>query len=178
MAIRQIHLLGSPTLRERATEIEVVGPETQALVQDLFDTMYADQGVGLAANQIGLTNRVAVVDNGEDPAVVLINPVITARSGTVRAEEGCLSIPDIFADVDRAQQVTVETTNLEGERIQVEASDLLARVIQHEIDHLDGILFVDRVGPLKRRILLKKWQKMRKGQTGHLKEVSPARVKE
>ncbi len=176
--IRAIHLLGSPTLRDRATEIESVDAEVRDLVQDLFDTMYADQGVGLAANQIGQTRRVAVVDNGEDPAIVLINPIIKQRSGKIRAEEGCLSIPEIFADVDRAGQITVETTTVDGERIEIEAADLLARVIQHEIDHLDGILFLDRVGPLKRRMLLKKWQKMRKGQTGHLKEVSPARVEE
>ncbi len=176
--IRAIHLLGSPTLRDRATEIESVDAEVRDLVQDLFDTMYADQGVGLAANQIGQTRRVAVVDNGEDPAIVLINPIIKQQSGKIRAEEGCLSIPEIFADVDRAGQITVETTTVDGERIEIEAADLLARVIQHEIDHLDGILFLDRVGPLKRRMLLKKWQKMRKGQTGHLKEVSPARVEE
>ncbi len=178
MTIRQIHLLGSPILRERATEIGSIDAEIRELVKDLFDTMYADQGVGLAANQLGQARRVAVVDNGEDPAIVLINPVIVHRSGTLRGEEGCLSIPDIFGDVDRAEQVTVETTTLDGERIQIEATELLARVIQHEIDHLDGILFVDRVGPLKRRMLLKKWQKMRKGETGYLKEVSPARVED
>ncbi len=178
MSIRQIHLLGSPTLRERASDVETVDDGIRELVQDLFDTMYADQGVGLAANQIGRTERVAVVDNGEDPPIVLINPVIVKRSGKLRAEEGCLSIPEIFADVDRAEQVTVETTTLDGERAQVEASELLARVIQHEVDHLDGILFLDHVSPLKRRMLIKKWRKMRKGESGYLKEVSPARVKD
>jgi peptide deformylase len=174
VTIRQIHLLGSPALRERATEVDTIDDEVRELVRDLFDTMYADQGIGLAANQIGLTQRVAVVDAGEEPPVVLINPVILERSGTVRGEEGCLSIPDIFADLPRAQRVVVQTTTLDGERVEIVAEDLPSRVIQHEIDHLDGVLFIDRVGPLKRRMLLKKWQKLRKGHAGHLKDVVPA----
>lgn len=178
MAVRPIHLLGSPTLRERAQEIGELNDETKALVEDLFDTMRADKGIGLAANQIGITKRVAVVALGEEAPVVLIDPEIVERSGKIRGEEGCLSIPDIFADVDRAAHIIVETTTLDGTRTRLEANELLSRAIQHEIDHLDGILFLDRLSPLKRRLLLKKWQKMRKSETGFLKHVAPAAIED
>jgi peptide deformylase len=174
MSLRTIHLLGSPVLREQSSEVGTVDAAVRQLVNDLFDTMRADDGIGLAANQVGIARRVAVVEVSDEPSVVLIDPVIVERTGQVRGEEGCLSIPDIFGDVDRAQRVVVETTDLEGQRIKVEASDLRARAIQHEIDHLDGILFLDHLSPLKRRMLMKKWKKLRKGQRGFLKEVSPA----
>lgn len=172
MTLLPIHLLGSPVLRERAREIPEVTDETRAFVEDLFATMRADRGVGLAANQVGVAQRVAVVDTtGGDP-LVLINPVILEQTGKQTDEEGCLSIPEIYADVTRAQRVVVETTRLDGERIRVEAEDFKARAILHEIDHLDGVLFLDHLSPLKRRMLLRKWQKMRKGATGHVKEVT------
>jgi peptide deformylase len=172
MSLRPIHLLGSPVLRQRATEVADVDDDVRNLVRDLFDTMHADSGIGLAANQVGVARRVAVVHTDEDDPVVLIDPVILEREGKVRGEEGCLSIPDIFADVDRSGRIVVETTTVDGERTQVEATDLLARVIQHEIDHLDGILFLDHVSPLKRRMLMQKWRRLRKGQEGYLKQVS------
>ncbi len=178
MAIRPIHLLGSPLLRERAPEVGEVNADTRALVEDLFDTMHADKGIGLAANQVGIIQRVAVVEVGEEPSVVLIDPTIVERAGTIRCEEGCLSIPDIFADVDRAVSIVVETTTLEGTRTRLEATELLSRAIQHEIDHLDGILFIDHLSPLKRRLLLKKWKKQRKGETGHLKHFTPAAIED
>ncbi|MDH3571143.1 MAG: peptide deformylase [Gemmatimonadota bacterium] len=172
MSLLPIHLLGSPVLRERATEIGDVDDEVRDLVRDLFDTMHADSGIGLAANQVGTARRVAVVHPDEESPVVLIDPVILERDGKTRGEEGCLSIPDIFADVDRSQRVVVETTTLDGERMQFEATDLLARAIQHEIDHLDGILFLDHLSPLKRRMLQQKWRRLRKGQEGYLKHIS------
>lgn len=174
MSLRTIHLLGSPVLREVATPVGTIDGEIRQLVEDLFDTMRADDGIGLAANQVGIAQRVAVAEVSDEPSVILIDPVIVEREGKVKGEEGCLSIPDIFGDVDRAQRVVVETTTLEGERIRVEATDLRARVIQHEIDHLDGVLFLDHLSPLKRRMLMKKWKKLRKGMTGYLKQVSPA----
>ena len=173
MSLRTIHLLGSPILRELATPVGAVDSEIRQLVEDLFDTMRADDGVGLAANQVGIARRVAVAEVDDEPSVILIDPVIAEREGKVKGEEGCLSIPDIFGDVERAQRVVVETTSLEGERVRVEATDLRARVIQHEIDHLDGILFLDHLSPLKRRMLMKKWKKMRKGEVSYLKQVSP-----
>ena len=177
MTVRAIHLLGSPVLRERATEVSEVDEDIRTLVTDLFETMHADDGIGLAANQVGETRRVAVVEAGDDPRVVLIDPVIVEREGTIKGEEGCLSIPDIFGDVDRSARIVVETTSLDGQRIRVEATDLVSRAIQHEIDHLDGVLFIDHLSPLKRRMLMKKWKKLRKGKPGHLKEVSPTQVR-
>ncbi len=174
MPRRPIHLLASPILRQRSDEVETIDDDVRALVQDLFDTMYAAEGIGLAANQVGVARRVAVVDAEDDPRLVLINPVILEREGTTRAEEGCLSIPDIFGDIDRAEQIVLETTNLDGKRERFELKDLTARAVQHEIDHLDGVLFLDHLSPLKRQMLLKKWKKLRKGETGYLKEVSPA----
>jgi peptide deformylase len=178
VSVRTLHLLGSPVLRERAMEIGVPTAETETLVRDLFDTMRAAQGIGLAANQVGVAQRVAVVDTGDGEAIVLIDPVIVERYGQDRAEEGCLSIPDLYGDLDRATRIVVETTQLSGERIRVDAVDLRARAVQHEIDHLDGVLFIDHLSPLKRRMLLKKWQKMRKDETGFLKELTPAPVRE
>ncbi len=171
MSVRDIHLLGSPVLREQATPVGTVDGEVQQLVRDLFDTMHADSGIGLAANQVGITRRVAVVQTEEDDAVILIDPHIVLREGQIRGEEGCLSIPDIFADVNRARRIVVETTTLENERVQVEAEELRARAIQHEIDHLDGTLFLDHLSPLKRRMLLKKWRKSRWAAMGTVKEV-------
>ncbi|MFQ6045567.1 MAG: peptide deformylase [Gemmatimonadales bacterium] len=174
MALRPLHLLGSPALRQRAAEVGQADEEVRQLVEDLLDTMRAERGIGLAANQVGVTRRVAVVQVGENDPIVLIDPVIIEREGTVRDEEGCLSIPEIFADVERAARIVVETTSLDNERRRIEATDLTSRAIQHEIDHLDGVLFLDHLSPLKRRMLLKKWKKMRKGTSGYVKEVSPA----
>jgi len=176
VTIRRLHLLGSPALRQRAAPVHRTDDEVRQLVDDLFETMRAAQGVGLAANQVGAARRVAVVDVGEqDPgALVLINPVIVER-GTERetAEEGCLSIPDIFADVDRPLSVVVEALDRDGAPYRVTATGYKARAIQHEIDHLDGVLFLDHVSAVKRGLLLAKWKKSRKGQTGYLKDVTP-----
>ncbi len=176
MALRSIHLWGSPALRQRSDDVPLVDDEVRALVQDLFDTMYAAEGIGLAANQVGLARRVAVVQVGDHPELVLINPEVLETEGEEKDEEGCLSIPDIFGDIDRAQRIVVETTNLDGERERHELTDLFARAVQHEIDHLNGILFLDHLSPLKRRMLQKKWKKSRKGQTGYIKEVTPAKA--
>jgi peptide deformylase len=177
VSIRTIHLLGSPVLRELATPVGTVDAGIRQLVEDLFDTMRADDGIGLAANQVGIARRVAIAEVADEPSVVLIDPEIVERDGKVKGEEGCLSIPDIFGDVERSQRVVVETTSLEGERVRLEATDLRARVIQHEIDHLNGVLFLDHLSPLKRRMLMKKWKKLRKGKSGYLKEVSAAGAK-
>jgi len=175
VSVRPIHLLGSPVLRERAGEVGAPGPAVQELVRDLIDTMHAAKGVGLAANQVGIKHRVAVVQAGEEAEpLVLIDPVIVEREDEIVAEEGCLSVPDIFADVTRSARVVVETTATDGTRVRVPAADLKARAIQHEIDHLDGILFLDRLSLLKRRLLLRKWKNLRKGDTSLLREVSAA----
>lgn len=177
MSVRPIHLLGSPVLRQRADEVKGVDAEVRTLVEDLLDTMRADKGIGLAANQVGVVRRVAVVDpNDGQPAVALINPVILERTGKVVQEEGCLSIPEIYGNVERALHIVFETTALDGKRVKGEASELRARAIQHEIDHLDGVLFIDHLSPLKRKLSLNKWKRLRKGKTGFLKEVPAAAV--
>lgn len=176
MTVRPLHLLGSPVLRQQATPVAAVDDEVRRLVDDLFETMRAAKGVGLASNQIGVARRVAVVDIGDEdpPPLVLINPVILERFDEVEtAEEGCLSIPDIFGDVTRSARVVVEALDQDGNHYRVEAQGYKARAIQHEIDHLDGILFLDHLSAVKRNLLLSKWKKTRKGQKGYLKEVTP-----
>jgi peptide deformylase len=138
--------------------------------------MRAARGVGLAANQVGVARRVAVVDVGEEdpPPLVLINPVIVERGDEVEtAEEGCLSIPEIFGDVERQAHVVVEALDRTGESYRATVTGYKARAIQHEIDHLDGILFLDHLSAVKRGLLLAKWKKSRKGKSGYLKEVTP-----
>ncbi len=176
MTVRDLHLLGSPVLRQRAVPVAAVDEEVRRLVDDLFETMRAAKGVGLAANQVGVARRVAVVDVGPDapPPLVLINPVIVQRAEEREtAEEGCLSIPDIFGDVARPLAITVEATDQDGRRYTTEASGFKARAIQHEIDHLDGILFLDHLSAVKRSLLVAKWKKARKGKSGYVKEVTP-----
>jgi peptide deformylase len=176
VTVRTLHLLGSPILRQKSPPVAQVDDAVRRLVDDLFETMRAAKGVGLAANQIGVARRVAVVDIGEEdpPPLVLINPVIVERGeADETAEEGCLSIPDIFGDVTRPLRVVVEALDQDGRRSRTEAHGYKARAIQHEIDHLDGILFLDHLSAVKRGLLLSKWKKSRKGQTGYLKEVTP-----
>jgi peptide deformylase len=158
MAVLKVRRYGDPVLRRRATAIEAVTAEVRRLAHDMIDTMYDEVGIGLAAPQIGASIRLLVVGDEEGRgAQVLVNPVITAQGGTVTAEEGCLSLPGIFADVKRSEWVTLESQDLEGRPIVMTARGLRARVFQHEIDHLDGVLFIDRLEPvvrdrIKRRI--------------------------
>ena len=176
MTVRTLHLLGSPVLRQQAARVAAVDDEVRRLVDDLFETMHAARGVGLAANQVGMSQRVAVVDVGDDdpPPLTLINPVIVERSADHEtAEEGCLSIPDIFSDVERPLRVVVDALDRDGRPFRTEATGYKARAIQHEIDHLDGILFLDHLSAVKRALLLSKWKKSRKGAKGYLKEVTP-----
>ncbi len=176
MTVRQLHLLGSPVLRQRAAPVAAVDDTVRRLVDDLFETMHAAKGVGLAANQIGIARRVAVVDVGEDapPPLVLINPRIVPASDVLEtAEEGCLSIPDVYGDVERHLSVRLEALDREGRPYKVELSGFKARAVQHEIDHLDGVLFLDHLSAVKRGLLLAKWKKSRKGQAGYLKDVTP-----
>ena len=168
MAIREIVYMGDPVLRAEAEEVTVFDEGLQALVRDMFETMYHADGIGLAAPQIGVSTRVIVVDlrrrDEDDPEsqqVALVNPVVTWESKELAKQaEGCLSIPGLEDVVQRPVSVRVEGKNPDGNDIVLEADDLFARALQHEIDHIDGILFVDRISPLKRRMLLKKWKKI------------------
>jgi peptide deformylase len=176
VTLRPLHLLGSPVLRQRAAVVAGVDDDVRRLVDDLFETMRAAKGVGLAANQVGVARRVAVVDVGEQepPPLVLINPVIVERSDDVEtAEEGCLSVPEIYGDVERPLTITVEALDREGRHYRLTVSGYKARAIQHEIDHLDGVLFLDHLSAVKRSLLLSKWKRSRKGKTGFVMEVAP-----
>jgi peptide deformylase len=170
MSLLPIHLLGSPVLRQRSAEVGAVDDDVRRLVQEMFDTMDAAKGVGLAANQIGVTRRVAVVDADGD-RFAMIDPVILETEGSATAEEGCLSIPEIYGDVTRPERVVIEAMDEQGGRYRREASGLKARAIQHEIDHLDGVLFLDHLSLIKRQMLLARWRRERKDETGYLRDV-------
>jgi len=173
MSLRALHLLGSPVLRQRSAEIGPVDDEVRRLVDDMFETMEAARGVGLAANQIGIARRVAVVDADGD-RFAMIDPVILEAEGSATAEEGCLSIPEIYGDVTRPERVVLEASDRDGTRYRREATGLKARAIQHEIDHLDGILFLDHLSLMRRQMLLAKWRREHKDDTSYLREVQPA----
>lgn len=169
MAIREIVLMGDPVLRARASEVTSFDDGLRLLVRDMLETMYHADGIGLAAPQIGVSRRVIVVDlrREEEPGakVALVNPRIVWASGeTARESEGCLSIPGAEEVVERPVEVRVEAVDPFGAPVMISARDLYARALQHEIDHIDGILFPDRISPLKRRILLKKWRKQQEAE--------------
>jgi peptide deformylase len=172
MSLRSLHLLGSPVLRQRSREIGAVDDEVRRLVDDMYETMDAARGVGLAANQVGVARRVAVVDADED-RFEMIDPVILESEGRAAAEEGCLSIPEIYGDVSRPERVVIEATDRQGTRYRKEATGLKARAIQHEIDHLDGILFLDHLSLIKRQMLLARYRREHKDDEGYTKEVQP-----
>jgi len=156
MALRQILEYPNPLLKKRAAAVASIGGELVALVEDMAETMYAAPGVGLAATQVGVGQRVIVLDvrNSDEPPgkrlLKLINPEIAEREGEVVWEEGCLSVPGLSAPVKRSRRVLVRAWTPEEREIQVEAEELLAVALQHEIDHLDGRLFLDRLSRLKR----------------------------
>jgi peptide deformylase len=165
VAVRQIRLLGDPVLREEAKEAAAFDDGLRALVRDMFETMYHEEGIGLAAPQIGVSTRVVVIDlrreNHDDQPMALVNPRLTwSSSEKAKQTEGCLSIPGLEEIVERPAKVRVEASDPDGKRVELFGEDLLARALQHEIDHLDGVLFLDRVSALKRRMLLKKWKKL------------------
>jgi len=151
MAVLTVRKYGDPVLRRKAEPVGKITPELRRIVADMIDTMYDEVGIGLAAPQVGISLRLMVV--GADPKrepQALLNSRIAEQSGLVTAEEGCLSIPGIFADVTRAARVRVEATDLEGMPVSLDASGLFARLLQHEMDHLDGVLFIDRLDPVTR----------------------------
>jgi len=159
MAVLPLHLLGSPVLRQRSAEVERVDEGVRRFIDAMFETMDANKGVGLAANQVGVAKRVAVID-ADGHRIALVNPRIAATAGPKESEEeGCLSVPDVFAEVTRPVRVTLEALDRDGKPYTLEADGLLARAIQHEIDHLDGVLFIDHLGPMKRQFMMRKYQR-------------------
>jgi len=159
MAILEIKEYGEPDLREKALPVKEITPEILNLIKDMAETMYTASGVGLAASQVGVLKRIILVDGEEDELIVLINPVIIKSEGEVVEEEGCLSVPDIYSQVKRSSKVTIKALNDNGDLIEITKEGLTARALQHEIDHLDGILFIDRIGRMERQILLNKLKK-------------------
>jgi peptide deformylase len=163
MATREIHTWPSEVLKEKTGPVEEFGEELQQLIDDMLETMYAAPGIGLAANQVGVSRRLMVIDlsSGTEPDQVLIlaNPEIVESEGEVTSEEGCLSLPELSLKVCRAESVVVRGQDREGKPVEVRGESLLARALQHEVDHLDGILLLDRVNPVRREIVKKKLKK-------------------
>jgi peptide deformylase len=159
VSILDIRVLGDPVLREETTPVEQVTPELRRLVKNMFETMYLAKGIGLAAPQVGRSERLTVIDVDDNPIVVINPEILFSSSAKSKAEEGCLSIPDVYGDVERPSTVRVRALDLEGKSFEIEATELLARCFQHEIDHLHGKLFIDYLSVLKRRSALSKWTK-------------------
>jgi len=158
---------GDPVLERPAEPVSEFGTEElRELIESMFESMYAAKGLGLAAPQIGVSKRLAVIDTsaGQDPAarLVMINPEIVAKEGKQVGEEGCLSIPGFREDVKRALKVKLRAQNVEGEFFETEAVELLARAMQHELDHLNGVLFINHISPLKRDLIRRKIRKLAK----------------
>lgn len=172
MSLLDIYVLGAPILRQETTSVTTVTDELRRLMDDMFETMYAAKGIGLAAPQIGRSERIAVVDVDDNP-MVIVNPEIVATEGKGKAEEGCLSIPDIYGDVERPTRVVVRALDRNGAPFEIDATDLLARCLQHEIDHLHGRLFIDYLSVVKRRAALAKWEKLRKGERSYVRKLAP-----
>jgi len=166
MALRKICAYPDPVLRNKTARIEKIDDSINRLIDDMIETMHAAPGVGLAANQVGIPIQLAVIDlsaREEDeqrhPLIVLINPEILSLRGSVVEEEGCLSIPDYAENVKRARQVRVRAQDRSGKPFELEAEGLLAKALQHEIDHLNGLLFVDRLSTLKKSIFKRRYRK-------------------
>jgi len=163
MAIRDIRIIGDPILTTMAEPVAAVDEEIVRLARDMVETVHAAPGIGLAAPQVGVSKRLIVVDlsvgQNKDDLIVLANPEVIRQEGETTCEEGCLSVPDIREKVRRPYRVTVRGLDLEGRTVEVEGEDLLARALCHEIDHLDGILFVEKLSPLKRKLIRKKLKK-------------------
>lgn len=183
--VREVVVFGTPVLREKAKKVARIDESIIALVEDMLITMRARNGIGLAAQQVGETVAVCVIDtasrNSEDEApectdvpmpLVMINPEITESTGTESCEEGCLSLPEIFVSVSRAAEVTAAYQDLSGKRQTIRAKGLLSRAVQHELDHLQGILLVDRMSAIKKISLSGKLKKLKKEAAERIADLS------
>ena len=180
MALREVLKFPDKRLREVSKPIAEVTDEIRSLAQDMLDVMYDEPGIGLAAPQVGERVRLIVVDTEwteegvEKNPLVLVNPEIVEREGTITWSEGCLSVPDFEAEVERERQVKLEAGSLDGEPISIEAEELLAVCLQHEIDHLDGVLFIDRISRLKREMYVRKRKKQLRQESEETGSPTPA----
>lgn len=173
-----IRVLGDPILREETKPVTVITAELRQLIDAMFETMYAARGIGLAAPQVGRSERLAVVDVDEDP-MVLINPeIVDASSATEKAEEGCLSIPEIYGDVVRPESIRVRALDGDGNVFERDATGLLARCIQHEIDHLHGKMFIDYLSVLKKRSVMNQWAKEKEKYAGNVRVLTAEEIAE
>jgi peptide deformylase len=171
MPLLKIRYLGDPILRKKSLPVEEIDDRHRELFSDMLETMYHNKGVGLAAPQVGISERIIVLDRDPEGGyggggTVAVNPVILRAEGEDEMEEGCLSIPEIRDVVKRPRRVVVRGLDAEGEWFEVDVDGLLARVYQHEIDHLEGRLFIDHLGPLQRELQIKRWTKIREGLKG------------
>jgi len=167
MALREIRTYPDPVLRKKTSRVEQIDSSLDRLIKDMVETMHAAPGVGLAANQVGVPLQLAVIDlssrEDEDqrhPLLVIINPEILSMEGSVIEEEGCLSIPDYAEKVKRAARVKVRAQDRTGKQFELEAEGLMAKALQHEIDHLNGLLFVDKLSPLKKSFFKRRYKKV------------------
>jgi peptide deformylase len=167
MSIREIRTYPDPVLRNKTARVEKIDSSLERLIEDMVATMHAAPGVGLAANQVGVALQLAVIDlsarENEDqrhPLLVIINPEILTLEGSITEEEGCLSIPDYAEKVKRAARVKVRAQDRTGKLFEIEAEGLLAKALQHEIDHLNGLLFIDHLSPLKKNIFKRRFKKI------------------
>lgn len=166
MALLNICTFPDPVLRKKACAVEELDREIRKLIDDMAETMYGAPGIGLAANQVGKPLQVIVVDlqrpEYEGGLLVLVNPKIVAASGEITYEEGCLSVPEFFSHVKRYSEITVQALDQHKNRVELNASGLLAVVLQHEIDHLEGRLFIDHLGATSKDIFKRKWKRKQK----------------
>ena len=168
MALLEIKRYPDKILKQKTTELTDIDAQTQNIIDDMIETMHGAYGIGLAANQVGIPQRLCVIDfslreQNKIPLIVLVNPVIAEKEGMVDAEEGCLSIPGYMTSIKRPEKVLVRGLNREGKPIEIEGEGLLARALQHEIDHLDGLLFIDRMSPIRREFFKRRYKKSLKG---------------
>jgi len=155
LSVLPIRIMGDPVLREKARPVKEFSPALKRLAADMLETMYESQGVGLAAPQVGISERLFVFDDGETGPMAIVNPELYDPDGIQDGEEGCLSIPGIYFNVERANRIRVRGYDLDGNPIDLDGEGLLARILQHETDHVDGILFVDRLSDEDRKAAMR-----------------------
>jgi peptide deformylase len=164
MALLEIKKYPDKVLKKKTAAVERIDAQTQQLIDDMIETMKYAHGVGLAANQVGISQQLCVVDVSEReekvPLIVLLNPVIVEKTGMIEAEEGCLSVPGYMTTIKRPDKVFIRGVNREGKDMEIEAGGLLARALQHEIDHLEGLLLIDRMSPIRREFFKRRYKKL------------------
>ena len=174
MSVLELRVLGDPVLRQETKPVAAMTDELRRLIDDMFETMRMAKGIGLAAPQVGRSERITVVNVAESGVgpLALVNPEIVVMEGSVKGEEGCLSIPDVYDDVERAARVVVKALDRDGVEIEIPGEGLLARCLQHEIDHLHGKLFIDHLSVLKKRTALAKWATLQGRYPGNIRRLA------